>query len=517
LIKSQVELFETETQSIPDEAVRRGAEEKLIQQGLTRDQIENIKKQKKSDLYVTLRAPIGGTVTKKMAFLGQFVKEGQEMYMINDLSSVWVKMDAYETDIPWIRYGQEVTFTTPALPGRSFKGKVLFIDPMLDMRTRSVKVRVEAANPNLSLKPGMFVTAELEAETDAAGRVIKSEWIGKYICPIHPSDQPSSEPGVCPESNMPLRPAASFGYADEKDPALPLVIPASAPLITGKRAVVYVEVPGRDRPTYELREVVLGPRAGDEYVVYKGLKEGERVVSKGNFKIDSAMQILARSSMMQPGETKAAREREEKAEEEVIEKIPVSAEFLKGLNPLIQHYLELKDALVSEKTGEASALAGRMEDLLGEVKQETLDGKAGQVWKQLSVTATDNLKRIQAAKDVDAMRKAFDPLSECFVRMLMTFRHVMDKVLFVYHCPMALDKRGAYWIDASPAEEKRNPYFGERHSKGQDMLRCGELVEKIPPEKVDKAAVAGKAGSGPDAKSGETGHTSQPHRPEGGK
>ena len=78
------------------------------------------------------------------------------------------------------------------------------------------------------------------------------------------------------------------------------MIPAAAPLITGKRTIVYVEVPNQDRPTYELREVVLGPRAGDEYVVYQGLKEGERVVTKGNFKIDSAMQIVAKASMMNP-------------------------------------------------------------------------------------------------------------------------------------------------------------------------------------------------------------------------
>ena len=186
LIKSQVELFETIRSKEEDPGVLKGAEEKLIQLGMTQEQIDQIKEKKKPDLYVTLRAPINGIVLKKMAVLGQFVKEGQEMYIINDLSNVWIKLDAYETDMPWIRYGQEVTFTTPAVPGRTFTGKVLFIDPMLTTMTRSVKIRVEAENPELLLKPGMFVTGELEAEADQSGRVIKSEWAGKYICPVHP-------------------------------------------------------------------------------------------------------------------------------------------------------------------------------------------------------------------------------------------------------------------------------------------------------------------------------------------
>jgi Cu(I)/Ag(I) efflux system membrane fusion protein len=87
---------------------------------------------------------------------------------------------------------------------------------------------------------------------------------------------------------------------EENEQTAPLLIPASAPLITGKRAVVYVEVPGKAKPTFEGREIVLGPRAGEYYIVKKGLDEGEKVVTRGNFKIDSAMQIEAKPSMMLP-------------------------------------------------------------------------------------------------------------------------------------------------------------------------------------------------------------------------
>lgn len=490
LIKSQVELFES-MKSKDTEGIIRGAEEKMLQLGMTKEQIEDIKKQQKANLYVTLRAPINGVVTKKMAILGQFVKEGTEMYAINDLSHVWIKLDAYETDMPWIRYGQDVSFTTPAVPGRKFKGKVLFLEPVLDMKTRTVKIRVEAENPEYILRPGMFVTAELEAEIDAKGRVIKPEWAGKYICPSHPSDHPSSEPGFCPESKLALRPASAFGYGDDPNPEFPLVIPTAAPLITGKRAIVYVEVSKQDRPTYELREVVLGPRAGDEYVVYEGLKEGERVVTKGNFKIDSAMQIVAKASMMNPIEPKQAKGTGEKAEEEVVKKLQAPEEFVSALTPIVQEYLNLKESLVGEKSEEAGVSAKKLAGLLKGVNSSVLDDNAKEIWKKLSDSMENNLKEIADTREIGAMRKAFDPLSEAFAKVVMGFRHAMKDPLFLYHCPMASDQQGAYWIESS--QDVKNPYFGETPYKGQQMLKCAELVEKIPPEALPSLSKAKEA------------------------
>ena len=105
----------------------------------------------------------------------------------------------------------------------------------------------------------------------------------------------------CDRCGMPLVTSESLGFASVEvgDAEAPLVIPASAPLITGKRALVYVELPG-EPGTYEGREIRLGPKVGKQYIVLDGLAEGERVVVSGNFKIDSAMQIMAKSSMMNP-------------------------------------------------------------------------------------------------------------------------------------------------------------------------------------------------------------------------
>lgn len=494
LIKSQVELFETMRTGDEEESVIRGAVEKLIQYGLTREQVKEIREKKKPILNVTLRAPISGVVTRKMALLGQFVKEGTEMYIINDLSHVWIKMDAYETDLPWIRYGQKVTFTTPAVPGRTFDGRVLFIDPVLDTKTRSVKIRVEAENPDFTLKPGMFVTAEVEAEVDAKGRVIKREWAGKYVCPVHPRDEASPVPGICPESKMALRPASSFGYSDDPNPEMPLVVPASAALVTGKRAVVYMEVPG-ERPTYEGREVVLGPRADDKYVVYDGLSEGDRVVTKGNFKIDSAMQILARSSMMNPGEPKPASETD--GNEEVISKLAVPESFLRQLSPVIETYLSLKESLVQADSAQATKTATQLDEKLKAVNTAGIDKKASTTWKKLSRTIAAQAAMLSATQEIDKQRKAFDRLSETFAKMVMAFRHVMSGPLYLYNCPDAFDGAGAYWIEAK--QEPRNPFFGDIRLKGRSMLGCGELAETIPPEFAPQAVKEDSAGGTPGA------------------
>jgi Cu(I)/Ag(I) efflux system membrane fusion protein len=235
-----------------------------------------------------------------MATEGMYVNTGTPIYTVADLSQVWVRLDAYESDLPWIRYGQTLTFSTEAYPGEVFKGWISFIAPMLDPRTRTVKVRVNVPNPDGRLKPEMFVHALVTSQIAQGGKVMDPNMAGEWICPMHPSVV-KDEKGTCDICGMDLVTTESLGYvAAEAAGPLPLVIPATAPLITGKRAVVYVKQPDTELPMFEGREVVLGPRAGDYYVVVSGLSEGELVVTHGNFKIDSALQIQAKPSMMNP-------------------------------------------------------------------------------------------------------------------------------------------------------------------------------------------------------------------------
>jgi len=225
------------------------AKEKLRLWGITDSQIKGILRKGVPSDHMTIYAPMTGTVIQKNAYEGMYVKEGTRLFTIADLSNLWLKMDVYEPDIQWIKVGAKIVFETEAYPGEKFQGRVSFIDPFVDKKTRIIRVRADVPNPEEKLLPDMFA------------HVV-------FYSPV----------GMKP---------------------LPLVIPASAPLITGKRAVVYVGDPKRPG-VYEGREIILGPRVGNYYIVKAGLKEGEYVVTKGNFKIDSTLQIMAKPSMMNP-------------------------------------------------------------------------------------------------------------------------------------------------------------------------------------------------------------------------
>ena len=162
-----------------------------------------------------------------------------------------------------------------------------------------MKVRVNVSNEDGRLKPEMFVRAIVKSNVAAGGRVLDASLAGKWISPMHP-EIVKDQPGDCDICGMPLVRAESLGYvtAEPTDAAKPLIVPTSAVLLTGTRAIVYVQIPDADKPTYEGREIVIGPRAGDFYLVKSGLNEGDLVVTNGNFKLDSALQISAKPSMM---------------------------------------------------------------------------------------------------------------------------------------------------------------------------------------------------------------------------
>ncbi len=337
---------------------------------------------------------------------------------------------------------------------------------------------MEADNPDLLLKPGMFVNASLEAELDSQLRVIKSDWTGKYICPVHPRDEASASPGLCPESNMPLKPASAFGYSDDPNPVPPLLIPVTAPLITGKRAIAFVQKPDSKPVTYELREVSLGPRTGDTYIVLSGLQDGERVVTKGAFKLDSAMQIGAKQSMMNESPSLKQKTYATPAEEETIERIEVGDHFRKQLSSSIMAYFSLVESLAEEKTDSARSNSRHFLESLNELAIKNEPPEAQSFWNKHSSGLLSNLSKMQELGDIEGLRRVFETVSEDFSRIVMAFGHSLGHDVKLYHCTMAFGGRGAYWLELG--ENKTNPYFGRTPYKGQDMLKCGELQETIP-------------------------------------
>ncbi|MFV2081957.1 MAG: efflux RND transporter periplasmic adaptor subunit, partial [bacterium] len=341
-LKTVKKLKQSGLKSIKETALQTidSSRERLRLWGLTKRQIKEIERRGKPDDHMTINAPMGGVVIHKNGFEGMYFDIGTRIYTIADLSHLWIMLDAYESDLVWIRYGQKVLIETEAYPGEIFKGWIAFIDPFLNAKTRTVKVRVNVPNPDGRLKPEMFVRAIVRAKVVGKDRVIDPSLAGKWICRMHP-EIVKDNPGACDICGMPLVITESLGYvsADITKAEIPLVIPASAPLITGKRALVYVELPGKEG-AYEGREIVLGPRAGDYYIVLKGLNEGELVVVNGNFKIDSAIQILAKPSMMSPeeGGTTAG-------DQEKLETFEVPDSFKNQMDGVFSAYFMIQQAL----------------------------------------------------------------------------------------------------------------------------------------------------------------------------
>lgn len=212
---------------------------RLLQMGLTQQQIERLPKKPTDSLTSQILAPIGGTVVSQSVYEGQYVQEGERMFEIADFATMWFQFSAYEQDLPWLRPGQRVDVTTPAIPGRIFTGKISFIDPNFDVATRSTKVRVELDNPLVE------------------GRRLLSHRL----------------------------------YADglvHLDAPEVMSVPRSAVIQTGREAVAYVDAGGG---AYQRRELQLGRRGDARIEVLSGLTPGEKVVTNGNLLIDGQAEM----------------------------------------------------------------------------------------------------------------------------------------------------------------------------------------------------------------------------------
>ena len=451
--------------------------EKLRLWGLTPEQIAEIERRGTPADRVTIYAPMAGIVVQKHANQGDYVKTGTPIYTVADLSRVWVKLDAYESDLTWLRYGQAVSLQAEAYPGETFEGRIAFIDPVLNPKTRTVRIRVNASNPEGKLKPNLFIRATVQTRLAKAGRVMDPDLAGKWISPMHP-EIVKDAPGDCDVCGMPLVRAEELGYvsADPAEAEAPLVIPASAPLITGKRAVVYVKIEGAGKPIYEGREIELGPRAGDYYLVASGLTEGEWVVTRGNFKIDSALQIQAKPSMMslEDGVAPAAHHgsgTKTKSEEPPPTKPPLT--LPEGsearLRTLWESYEIIQSALADDDQEKSSAAAQPMIKAVADIDRHLKE--YGQELENLD-TMRQTLQRIAGAKDIEDARSGFRTLSNEMIAIAHNTGVGLDATVYRLHCPMAFDNQGADWLQDD--KEVRNPYFGKV------MLRCGEVVWRFP-------------------------------------
>ena len=217
--------------------MKASARQKLSLYDISQDQIAELERTRQPQRTLSVRAPIDGVVIEKMAVQGQRAEAGMKLYRLADLSIVWVQSQIYEQDLAYVKLGQEAEVSLSYLPDRKFGGRVTYIYPTVDEKTRTARVRMEFHNPGLFLKPGMFATVELHAELDSAA----------------------------------------------------LLVPDTAILRSGDTNTVFVAL-GNGK--FDPRTVTIGPRAeNDTYQVLSGLKEGERVVTSGQFLLDSESQL----------------------------------------------------------------------------------------------------------------------------------------------------------------------------------------------------------------------------------
>ncbi|HYQ58975.1 MAG TPA: efflux RND transporter periplasmic adaptor subunit [Draconibacterium sp.] len=425
LVTAQKELLEAIAFRESRPALYKAAKGKLKLWDLTDEQIQSIEENGEPKLYFDVLSPISGTVTMRHVAIGDYVSVGKPLFKVVDLTKVWALFDAYESDLPWIKLKDEVEFTIQSLPGKTFKGKVSFIDPIIDAKTRIAKVRVELNNTKLEVKPEMFTNGIVNSKV-AAG---------------------SSE----------------------------ILIPKTALLWTGKRAIVYVKVQDRENPSFLYREIVLGPEAGSFYVVADGLQEGEEIAVNGVFKIDAAAQLQGLPSMMNPdgGVVSTGHnhgDMEMGQANKPIEEFEVDKKFQSQLTEVYNEYLLMKDAFITSDAHTVMTAAPAVIESLKNVDMGLLKGDAHMAWMEQLEVLNNSSKSISQLMDIEKQRTEFAKFNLAFYKSLKAFG-LNDVTTYYQYCPMAEKDKGAYWF--SDTEEIRNPYFGN------DMLGCGENRETM--------------------------------------
>ncbi|RNC80996.1 MAG: DUF3347 domain-containing protein [Phycisphaera sp.] len=451
------------------------ARDKLRLYGLTPEQIEAVEDGEFESDRLTVFAPIGGIVTHLAVREGDYVEEGMSIATVANLSRLWLDLEAYESQLPLLRWGQRVSFTVEAHPGEVFEGRVSFIEPIVDEQTRTAAVRVAVDNSAGRLKPGMFASAVVRPRMAEGRAVVSNELAGRWVSPMHPTIV-KDEPGTCDICGMDLVSAESLGVVgDPTNVREPLVIPRSAVLFTGTRSVVYIETPDVEKPTYEGREVMLGPRAGEFYLVREGLREGERVVVNGAFRIDSAMQIAAKPSMMMPGGggsgggAHAGHGSMASGMPQGSQRVEAPESFIFALKPVYTSYFDAQEALAADDLGGFLQATGDLRTAIGFVEEAGLVGEPLATWRRASA----RLRVEGALTDIEIARVRFEDMSEAVISLQDRFGHRGSETWHAAFCPMAFDNAGAEWLQRDT--QINNPYFGD------SMLRCGEIRGEFPP------------------------------------
>ncbi|PKR80431.1 efflux RND transporter periplasmic adaptor subunit [Brumimicrobium salinarum] len=424
LVAAQEELFEAKKIKEEQPSLYKAAKEKLQNWKLTDKQINQIIERETIQEQFPILADVSGIVTKKNINLGDYIKKGESLYEIADISTVWVLFDVYESDIPWVKKGDKVEFTVRSLPNETFNGEVSFIDPVINSKTRVASARVIIKNPGKRLKPDMFVRGIVKSELEQQEKVI--------------------------------------------------VVPKSAVMWTGERSLVYVKTSSSEQVSFLMRKVTLGSSLGDSYIIKEGLEVGEEIATNGTFSIDAAAQLAGKPSMMSPEGGKPVTGHNHggasHSETMTMEEMSIGQKEKDALSPLFEAYFKLKNNLVNDDFKAGISSAKEMTTILNKVDMKIFKGEAHDFWMKRSDVLSKELKKAISTKEIGELRKPFEEISNQLIMILKSFG-AMDKAIYIEHCPMVNNNNGADWL--SLESEIKNPYYGEA------MLKCGEVKQVI--------------------------------------
>jgi len=416
LVTAQQELIQAVEFRGPESDLAEAARKKLeywkLPGGFIADVIENGEIRETFDIL----ADQAGTVANRRVAVGDYVKRGDVLFNLVDLSRLWVLLDVYEADLSKVGVGDRVRFTTAAVPEGIFDARIEFIDPLIDPQTRTAIARAEISNRSGQLKPDMLVRGTIIGSSSAA------------------SDQ--------------------------------VLVPASAVLWTGKRSVVYLVEPGSSVPSFRFREIVLGERIGNGYLVQSGLRGGEEVVTNGSFVIDAAAQLNNQASMMNRDVVLEGSEGKALVPDYRDE---TDADFQSDMMAMTESYIALKNAFVATDATTASEAATTMYQRLQQMDADLFTGEAYSFWQQHKNGLETHLDKLMESTNVEKQRQQFEFISTLMIELVRTFG--TGKTVYVQHCPMAFNDKGADWL--AYEEQILNPYFGD------EMLRCGMVKDSI--------------------------------------
>lgn len=427
LVTAQQELFEANKIKEAQPTLFEAARKKLLNWKLTNAQIDKILANGTPIETMPIRAEKSGFVKQKMVNLGDYIKPGMPIYMLTDLSKVWVMFEAYETDMQWIKKGGIIDFNISSLPSESFTGKISFIDPVINPKTRVAKLRVEVNNATYQLKPEMFASGTLKANSTSS--------------------------------------------SDE------IIIPKSAVMWTGQRSVVYVKTMSDTGTSFKMRMVTLGASLGESYVIKEGLIEGEEIVVNGTFSVDAAAQLAGKPSMMNPegGAAMTGHNHEKVSPTDIIEINKMtslytsSMAFKDELRLVFTAYLPVKNGIIKSDIATTKNEVVKLLKAIDAVDMKNVGGDAHVEWMKDLTILKKTAELLSKETDIEKMRTWLSPLSDQLYHTLKKFR--VNAVGYRLFCPMAFNNKGAYWL--SDSDEILNPYFGDA------MLTCGNVEEEL--------------------------------------